>query len=128
KHLYARYFLKTMKRKMVSKAQKFPNDIALNTLLKSHSLEDFDSHYTAPVHGYKNAYDYWTKASSKPDLHCITTATLIINARNDPLVPAWSLPKREHCSSQITLVQPQQGGHAGFVTGEFPGHRQWLSE
>ncbi|WP_353154060.1 alpha/beta fold hydrolase [Pollutimonas bauzanensis] len=126
KHLYSRNFLKTMKVKILEKAKRFPGNIDALRLSQVKSLREFDDLYTAPMHGYKNALDYWTRASSKPHLKTIAVPTLVLNARNDPFIPEPSLPGSHDCSSMVTLHQPAEGGHVGFVTGGFPGHIGWL--
>lgn len=124
--MYSRHFLKTMKVKVAEKARRFPGNIDALRLNHIKSLREFDDIYTAPMHGYKNALDYWTRASSKPLLTSITVPTLVLNARNDPFVPAPSLPHSYDCSEYILLHQPAEGGHVGFVTGHFPGSLNWL--
>lgn len=128
RHLYSRHFLRTMKPKVLDKSRRFPGTIDTLRLSQARSLREFDDLYTAPMHGYKHALDYWTRASSKPLLRDIRVPTLILNARNDPFVPAPSLPGSAECSSDVLLHQPAQGGHAMFVTGRFPGHLRWLPE
>ena len=54
--------------------------------------------------------------------------TLILNARNDPFVPADSLARAGDVSAVVELEQPTQGGHAGFVTGPWPGRLAWLPQ
>ena len=76
---------------------------------------------TAPLHGFSGTNDYWKRASSKPWLRAVTVPTLVVNARNDPFIPASSLPTREETSAAITLEQPRGGGHGGF-----PGRLAWL--
>lgn len=124
--IYSRYFLKSMKRKVAEKARRFPASIDTIRLGHVRTLRDFDDMYTAPMHGYKNALDYWTRASSKPLLRQLQTPTLILNARNDPFVPEASLPGPGDCSEQVLLHQPAEGGHVGFVNGSFPGNVSWL--
>ncbi|MGB3288502.1 MAG: alpha/beta fold hydrolase [Burkholderiaceae bacterium] len=126
KRLYSRYFLRTMKLKMHEKAKRFPGNIDVLRINQVKSLREFDDLYTAPMHGYKNALDYWTRASSKPLLKNIAVPTLVLNARNDPFIPEPSLPGSQECSSAILLHQPAEGGHAAFVTNPFPGHIGWL--
>lgn len=124
--LYSRHFLKTMKAKVSEKARRFPGNIDVMRLAQIKSLREFDDMYTAPMHGYKNALDYWTRASSKPVLQNVTLPTLVLNARNDPFVPGPSLPDSYDCSDHVMLHQPAEGGHVGFVTGRFPGTLSWL--
>ena len=81
---------------------------------------------TAPLHGYAGTRDYWTRASSKRWLRAIRVPTLVLNARNDPFIPAASLPAAHQVSGAVALEQPRHGGHAGFAVGRFPGHVDWL--
>jgi len=46
----------------------------------------------------------------------------VVNARNDPFVPAWSLPRQRDVGQRVTLWQPTHGGHVGFPQGPIPGH------
>lgn len=126
RHVYTRHFLKTMKTKVAEKAKRFPGNIDALRMAQAKSLREFDDLYTAPMHGYKNALDYWTRASSKPLLGQIALPTLVLNARNDPFVPGPSLPDSYDCSDHVLLHQPAEGGHVGFVTGRFPGNLNWL--
>jgi predicted alpha/beta-fold hydrolase len=78
--------------------------------------------FTAPLHGFRNVEDYWARASAKPGLAAIRIPALVLNARNDPFVPATSLPRPGEVGSRVTLWQPAHGGHVGFPGGRFPGH------
>ena len=94
-----------------------------------HASPEFDDHsVTAPLHGFKNTDDYWTRASSKPGLKNVRVPTLVINARNDPFLPAPALPGTADVSGAVTLEQPEEGGHVGFVSGAFPGNLDWLPQ
>jgi len=124
--LYTRYFLRSMKPKVMEKANRFPGAVDVTRVSRSKTLRDFDDAYTAPMHGYTDAMDYWEKASSKPWLPYITLPTLVINPRNDPFIPEPSLPGTTEASDAVVLHQPAEGGHMGFVTGTFPGGLTWL--
>ncbi len=126
RQLYSRYFLHSIRRKIFEKAQEFPGSIDVMRTQHMRSLREFDDLYTAPMHGYRNALDYWTRAASLPLLPGIRVPTLILNARNDPFVPEASLPGSRDTSDDVLLHQPGQGGHAAFVTGMFPGNLHWL--
>jgi len=128
RHLYSRYFLRTMKAKVLEKAHRFPGLIDVIHLAQARSLRDFDNVYTAPLHGFRNALDYWTRSSSKPLLPAIRVPTLVLNARNDPFMPEPALPGPGEGSPALLLHQPATGGHASFVTGAFPGHISWLPQ
>ena len=84
--------------------------------------------FTAPLHGFRDAGDYWRRASAKPHLRRIRVPSLVLNARNDPFVPAESLPAAHEVSDCVTLWQPAQGGHVGFPGGAPPGHVLTLPE
>ena len=128
RHIYTAMFLRTMKHKVLEKARRFPGAIDVMRIAHARDLRDFDDAYTAPMHGFRNALDYWTRASSKPWLASITVPTLVLNARNDPFMPAKALPTPTECSAQVLLHQPAQGGHAGFPSGTFPAHLGWLPQ
>ena len=89
-------------------------------------LYEFDNVFTAPVHGFKNTDDYWSRASAKPLMHDIRIPALALNARNDPFVPASSLPQSADVSKSVTLWQPEDGGHVGFAQGRWPSHVRGL--
>jgi len=92
------------------------------------TMWDFDDVVTAPLHGFAGADDYWTRASSKPWLPAVEVPTLVLNARNDPFVPAASLPGPHEVAAVVRLEQPAAGGHAGFMTGPAPGRLDWLPQ
>lgn len=124
--LYCPHFLKSMKAKIFEKSRRFPGMIDSFRLSQARTLRDFDDIYTAPMHGYQHALDYWTQASSKPLLNNIHVPTLILNAKNDPFIPVDSLPLSHEASEHVLLHQPRNGGHVGFTTGAFPGNIHWL--
>lgn len=123
---YVRHLLRTLKRKTLAKIAAHRLPINPATMRKANTLYAFDDLYTAPMHGFRDADDYWRRASSKPWLNSIAVPTLIINAKNDPFMPAAALPEPHEVSAQVTLEFPDQGGHVGFVSGPFPGNLAWL--
>jgi predicted alpha/beta-fold hydrolase len=126
--MYTRSFLKTLKVKARQKLAQYPDLFDLDTMLASRTMYDFDNVVTAPLHGFRNADDYWTRATVRPLLPEVTVPTLVINARNDPFLPATVLPAQQEVSAAIALDQPAHGGHVGFMTGPFPGRIDWLSQ
>ena len=120
--VYTRMFLNTMKPKALRKLAQHPGLFDAQTLIAARDLYEFDNIFTAPLHGFKNTDDYWVRASAKPHLHQIRVPALVVNARNDPFVPAWSLPNQSEVGYFVTLWQPAQGGHVGFPQGRVPGH------
>ena len=126
--IYTRHFLHSLKIKSVKKLQRFPKLFDLSAMLESSTLYEFDNIVTAPLHGFRDTDDYWTKASSKSDLKNITTPTLLINARNDPFFPEQSLPREDEISSHVRLEYPAEGGHVGFIGNPFPGRFNYLPQ
>lgn len=128
RYTYSRMFLKSMMPKALRKLEQFPGLFDAEALKKARDLYTFDNIFTAPLHGFKNTDDYWARASAKPHLHRIRIPALAVNARNDPFVPAWSLPQQAEAGSNVTLWQPAHGGHVGFPQGRLPGHVRTMPE
>ena len=126
--LYGHHFLQTLKRKSLAKLERFPALYGANIVRNARTLREFDNVVTAPLHGYRDTDDYWTRASSKPDLRHIEVPTLIVHARNDPFLPGRYLPATSEVSASVTLDLPKGGGHTGFASGPFPGNLDWLPE
>jgi uncharacterized protein len=120
--VYSRMFLRTMKPRALAKWQQHPGLFDRDKLAQARTLYEFDNVFTAPLHGYKDTPDYWSRASAKPHLARIRIPALVLNARNDPFVPAASLPAQSHVGACVTLWQPAQGGHVGFPRGRPPSH------
>ncbi len=125
---YTPLFLRSMKPRALAKLAQYPGLFDRAALAAARDLYAFDEVFTAPLHGFRSADDYWTRASAKPQLERIRIPTLVANARNDPFVPASCLPSRAEVGANVTLWQPAQGGHVGFTAGAFPGHLQTLPE
>jgi uncharacterized protein len=88
--VYTRMFLATMKPKALAKWQQHPGLFDRDKLAAARTLYEFDDAFTAPLHGYRDTPDYWARASSKPHLARLRIPALVLNARNDPFVPAAS--------------------------------------
>ncbi len=130
--IYTRMFLATLKSKALAKLQQFP-DIARDSeytrrLRASRNLYQFDNEYTAPLHGFRDTEDYWDRASGKRWLQAVRIPYLALNARNDPFVPAASLPNPQDVSAAVELEQPAEGGHIGFARGPWPGRIDFIAE
>jgi hypothetical protein len=112
--VYTRMFLASMVPKALQKLKQHPGLFDRNALLAARDLYAFDNLFTAPLHGFRNTDDYWQRASAQPVLGAVRVPALVLNARNDPFVPAGSLPTAQQVSPSVTLWQPAQGGHVGF--------------
>jgi predicted alpha/beta-fold hydrolase len=125
--IYTRIFLETLKVKSLAKLEQFPGLFDREAMARARDLYAFDNVVTAPLHGFLNTDDYWHRASAKYVLDDITVPTLVLNARNDPFLPAKFLPQKT-TSKSVTLEYPACGGHVGFATGPFPGRLNWLPQ
>ncbi|MDB5998821.1 MAG: alpha/beta hydrolase, partial [Rhizobacter sp.] len=103
---YTRMFLRTMRVKALAKWAQHPGLFDRRALLAAPDLHQFDNVFTAPLHGFANADDYWRRASAKPTLADIKVPALLVNALNDPFVPASSLPRPNEVGAHVTLWQP----------------------
>ena len=123
RHLYTRVFLSSLKAKVSAKIRLRHVALDEQQLARAHTLREFDDLYTAPLHGFRDADDYWKRASSAPWLEHISVPTLVLNARNDPFLPRAALESAARkVSRDVVLEFPASGGHAGF-----PGRGQWLA-
>jgi predicted alpha/beta-fold hydrolase len=126
--VYAKRFLVTLKANSRAKLARFPGLFDERRMLSARTLYDFDDAVTAPVHGFRDAADYWRRASSKPWLGGVRLPALVLNALNDPFLPRQALPGPQQVSASVRLEYPEAGGHVGFVSGAFPGHLGWLPQ
>ena len=110
--LYGRYFIKKLRRKIATKCEKFPALCTPQKLRRIRTIGDFDNAYTAPVHGFGSAAEYWQKGAVVGALQRMQTPLLCINSNNDPIVPIKSLPQT--ASDFVRFIRPQHGGHGGF--------------
>ncbi len=124
--VYTRAFLSTMKKKGEQKIERFPGLFDGKAMRRARTLREFDNVVTAPLHGFRDTDDYWTRASAKPVLRRIAVPTLLLNARNDPFMPEAALPRRDEVSPSVRLEFPDHGGHAAFVSAPFPGNLDWM--
>ena len=119
---YTRMFLRSMKPKALGKLAQHPGLFDGKRLRAARDLYQFDDVFTAPVHGFRDADDYYARASAKPYLSRIRIPALVLNALNDPFVPVASLPRADEAGPCVTLWQPREGGHVGFPFGPMRGH------
>ena len=126
--VYTRMFLRSMKPKALAKLAQHPGLFDRQRLLAARTLTAFDDVFTAPLHGFRGADDYYARGSALRHLHQIRIPALVLNARNDPFVPASSLPRAGAVGPCVTLWQPPHGGHAGFADGPWGARMASLPE
>ena len=122
RELYTRIFLKSLKQKTFEKIRRQQIPIDATRLKNARTFWEFDDTVTAPLHGFLGADDYWARSSSAPWLRNIRIPTLVVNARNDPFMPAAALDAIGEVPPNVVLEFPRSGGHAGF-----PGRNRWLA-
>jgi len=118
--LYTTHFLGTMRTKIRLKAERDPGlreivDLAL--ALRSRTFAEYDRAVTAPLNGFADERDYWTRASSAPYLDRICRPTLLVNALDDPIVPPAALPDPAALPPLVRAEFVPRGGHAAFFEG-----------
>jgi predicted alpha/beta-fold hydrolase len=114
--IYANRFLKSLKKKIILKAEKMPDQLSITNINTIKTLKQFDDEYTAPLHGFKNAIDYYTKCSSRYFASNISIPTLIVNALNDPFLSTECFPVdllKDHPIVKLEVLT--RGGHVGFA-------------
>ena len=113
---YMRYFMKGLREKIRIKAQRYPELIDLSGLEDMKTFEIFDDRYTAPLHGFSDGADYYQRCSSRQFLPMIRVSTLMVQALDDPFLPASCYPIEEaENNPNLYLEIPEFGGHVGFM-------------
>ncbi len=127
--LYMNSFMRSMRRRVQRKRNLFPEIYDTTNLSAVRTIRDFDNRYTAADAGYKDADDYYTRASSQLLIQHIRVPTLIIHAQDDPFIPFESLQHPSIAQNPaVILLAPQHGGHLGFVAAEAEGEDRFWAE
>ncbi|PID56242.1 alpha/beta hydrolase [candidate division KSB3 bacterium] len=114
--MYLKNFLRCFRKKIRLKMRQMPDKISDRNFHEVTSLKIFDDRYTAPIHGFRNAEDYWARCSPKRLLAGIHIPTLLLNALDDPFLAEASYPLKEAASHPyLFLEMPDFGGHVGFM-------------
>jgi predicted alpha/beta-fold hydrolase len=117
KRLYTASFMRSFRVKTRAKARAHPGVIDVESALRAQTFAAYDRAVTAPLHGFKDEVDYWTRASSGPYLARIQRSTLLISALDDPFIPPTSLPDPRALPPAVRAEFVPHGGHVGFVEG-----------
>ncbi len=132
---WARMYQRHMVRSLSAALRLKMKTVSLDLDIKPHDVSlirtfrDFDNQVTAPLHGFRNASDYYQRSSCRPWLRHIATPTLIVQAQNDPFIPADVIPQADEVSALVQLDITSQGGHVGFVAGSRPWRPiYWLEQ
>lgn len=115
-YLYEQRFMVSLKKKLKIKKKQFPKLVDISQLTKIKNIYHFDDKYTAPIHGFRDAEDYYAQCSSKQFLPDIVRPTLLISSKDDPFLTVESFPFHEaQNSSYLYLLATEFGGHVGFA-------------
>ena len=129
--LYQRFFLNSLRRKAQEKAERFPDIAPASGIAGLRTLEDFDNLITGPLHGFKDAQDYYERSSSLPWLKRIKINTLLLSAIDDPMLPPEVLEEAREIAGRnpaLHLEFVDRGGHAGFIAGSLPWRPFYYAE
>jgi predicted alpha/beta-fold hydrolase len=128
--VYRERLLMTLRAKALAKIEKFPGLGAARDVRNARTFFDFDERFTAPVHGFANAHDYWERSSGGRYLKGVARDLLIISAADDPFFPEGYVPEDliSRKTGPLELVLAPGGGHVGFVTGSAFSPRFWAEE
>ena len=125
--LYARRFLERLRDRVKRKAKLAPHLYNAAGLKNAKTIWEFDDHFTAPLFGFGTAANYYATQSSMRYLKSIRVPTLVVSAKDDPLVPFQIYNHPEFRSNPaLTLLAPEHGGHVGFLSRHKP--RFWLDQ
>ncbi len=113
--IYRKYFLSKLGKKVRLKSEQFPDQISYAGFEDLKTLYAFDNRYTVPIFGFKDADDFYDRASSHHWVDRIQTPTLIVNAQNDPILSEACYPTPERSRHPfVSWEVPRRGGHVGF--------------
>jgi predicted alpha/beta-fold hydrolase len=129
--VYQARFIKTLRRKAHAKLLRYPGIVDPAAVDRARSLYEFDDCVTAPIHGFRDAHDYYTQSSAIHWIDRIRTPTLLLSARDDPFIPPEVLDEVARIAAGnpfLTTEFVERGGHAGFVSGRFPWKPIYFAE
>ncbi len=114
--IYLRRFISSLIAKVEAKALHFPDEIDARGSRALRTFQEFDDRYTSRLHGFRDAADYWERASARQFLHQITVPALLLNALNDPFLAPECFPFPEAEQNPCLFLEaPVSGGHLGFL-------------
>ena len=127
--VYSAYFLRMLRRKVLAREAALGEHIDVPVTLRARTLRQFDEAAPAPLHGFADANDYYTRSSSGPFLPGIRVPTLLLHALDDPFLPADRVPVQAAADNpSIVAAFPDTGGHVGFIQGTPRQPRFWAEE
>lgn len=127
--LYERTLLSSLRRSMARKYALRDMPIPWQAVAKATSLREFDDHFTAPLHGFADAADYYRRSNCRQWLLHICRPALIVHSADDPFLRPAAIPSPRELAACVELHVTRTGGHVGFAEGTIPGlARDWLAD
>jgi predicted alpha/beta-fold hydrolase len=126
--LYQAYLLRCSKWLTRAKSELITPHVSIDLLKDSNTFRSFDDNFTAPLHGFKDATEYYDKCSALQHLQHIEIPTLLIHAADDPFMSHDSIPTKADLSPAVELEVRKHGGHVGFIEGSLMCPHYWMEE
>jgi predicted alpha/beta-fold hydrolase len=127
--LYSRHFTRTLIEKALAKERQFPGCFDVQRVRAAQTIVAFDNAATAPLHGFRDAQDYYAKSSCSQFLERVRVPTLLIASADDPYNPASTFPHDTVARSPyLSALFVSKGGHMGFVSGPWPWRATYWAE
>ena len=127
--IYKIRFVKSLRDRMARKAKLFPGRYDASLLRGIRTIRQFDDAYVAPHCGFRDSADYYERASALRVIDRISVPTLIIHAKDDPIIPFAPIERPEVVANpNVTVLAPEHGGHVGFISGNSEGEKRFWSE
>ena len=127
--LYQWNFVRNLKRRMRRKARAWPGRFDVVPLRRVRTVREFDEMYTAPHHGFRDASDYYHRASALRVVDRIRVSALILSATDDPFVPSDQFDDPAlRSNASVTVVLTRHGGHCGFLAASANGYDGYWAE
>lgn len=126
---YARYFLGSLKKKVRAKEHLLAPILDLDRVYRARTIREYDDAATAPLHGFRDAAEYYRRSSSGQYLARVRVPALLFHSLNDPFLPSEAIPRKEVAANpRLIPAFVEAGGHVGFVSGRLPGRRSFWAE
>ena len=129
--IYDASFLRSLRRKALVKLSRYPDLFDQARLVSARNVFEFDDAVTAPVHGFADARDYYSRSSSRGFLSGIRVPTLLLSSFDDPFLPRTVLTQVRDAAAAnrcLTVEFHERGGHVGFVSGPWPWRASYFAE
>ena len=127
--VYGRHFLRSLKAKVVAKRRLLEGEVDVERVLAARNLIEYDDALTAPLHGFRDARDYYARADARRSLADIRTPVLLLQAADDPFLRPGAVPEAVvDANPSLTKAFARRGGHLGFVEGGAPWNPRFWAE